>query len=79
MCGTKANQHVDMIGDTANFLGDGPECADCATYPCVQTLAPFRGDHWRVIFGSENDVIMKAEMRAAHPILIVFPGNPACR
>ncbi len=51
-----------MIGDAADALGDSVGRADDSSKIRVQFVAPRSLDHRLVIFRSENNVIMQAQM-----------------
>jgi len=62
----KANQQMHMVGDAANALGNSIRRTDDSAKIRVQVSSPCRLDHWLVIFRSENDVIMQAQMCGWH-------------
>jgi hypothetical protein len=51
-----------MIGDAADALGNSICCANDAAKIRVQISAPRGLDYWLVIFRTENDVVMQAQV-----------------
>ena len=58
----KTYQKVNVIGDAAHALCKTVCGSNDSTQIRMQVPAPRRLDHWLIIFCSENDVIMQAQV-----------------
>ena len=62
MCRTKPNKQMHMVGDATYALGNSIRRANDSAQVRVQVAAPCWFDYGFVIFCSENNMIMKAQM-----------------
>ncbi len=68
MGGVQRDQQVDMVGNTADALGDASESADGAAQVFVEIVAQVIGDQGGAMFRGEDQVIAEACVSGGHGI-----------
>jgi hypothetical protein len=68
---------MNVVSDTADALWESFESLDGATQVLMEAILPRWFNQGSAIFGVENEVVMKAEVRGRHDVCLWHPFQGA--